>query len=47
MGRSLENVKEQTLVQIMNSKNIVNNVGICRDITAMNSIFSEQYWDEH
>jgi hypothetical protein len=46
MLRNLENKKRLTLVQLMNSvsldsKSIVNSVGIFNDIVAMNSIFKE------
>ena len=43
MGKNLENGKELTLVRIsdnvgMNSKDIVNSVGVSNDIVAMNYI---------
>ena len=46
MGRNLENKKKLMLVQItnsasMNSKNIVNRVGIFNDFVARNSILRE------
>ena len=51
MGRNLENKKKLMQVRIMNSarlnsKNIVNIVGIFNDSSIMNNIFREKYWDE-
>ena len=41
MGRNLDNRKNLTLVGFMNS------VSIFDDNVVVNSIFSEDYWDEH
>ena len=51
MGRNLENKKKLMQVQIMNSarlnsKNIVNIVGIFNDSSTMNNIFRGKHWDE-
>ena len=51
MGRHLENMKKLTSIRIMNSasmnsKNIMNSVGIFNVNGFINNIFNEQYMDE-
>jgi hypothetical protein len=51
VGRSLENKKKLTPVRILNSvnlnsKNIMNNVGIFNDGVALNNNFKEYSWNK-